>query len=174
MIQKGDWIASKVTGNMDIGVAARPIEFFSVGFVGKNILPIKEQADIPTTLALGLRGGKEDLFEGAVDVTYKTEQAITSPWAVRAGVEGSIKVVKLRGGYDWNGDRLDPHRISWGFGLFTKVGSIDYAMQIPVGAKDFAFNQVQHTVSLTIRTNFGDKNAEDAPIEWKDSPARLR
>lgn len=168
-IFKGRYVGSGVTGNLDLGVATRPIDQLQVGLVGKNILPVAGQADLPAELALGARGGLEDKIVGATDVSYQLEQRLedTSPWSASAGVEGGIKIVRLRGGWDWSG-RLQEHRVAWGLGFATPIGSLDYAMQIPVATSDFTFASVTHTLSLTIRTNFGDRQAEEAPIRWQD------
>lgn len=173
-IFKGDYVGSGVTGNIDLGAATRPVEWVTVGFVARNLLPIADQADIPTALALGVRGGKEDMILAAVDAQVRTEQVVTSPWSVRAGLEGTIKFAKLRAGWDWDGDR-GWHQISWGLGLGDiKIGSIDYAMQIPLTGSAFVFADVTHTVSLTIRTKFGDKEAEEQPVRWPSEGGGVR
>lgn len=166
MIFDGQYVGKGVSGNLDVGFAARPIEFFSVGLVGKNLLPIKDQADIPSAIGLGVRGGKDDLIVGMVDFNTRLEQVTGSRFDVSAGIQGTIKkLVDLRGGYAWDGD-IDRHAATWGLGLHSKVGSIDYGMHIPVFKDNWSIAEATHFVSLTIYTNFGDKQAEEQPIRW--------
>jgi hypothetical protein len=163
-----DWNGKGTTGNLDLGIAARPIEQLSIGFAARDILPVPEQFDRPALFALALRGGVDDLFVGSVEADYRLEHAQTLPWSVRAGVEGAIKVVKLRAGWNWDGD-ADLHRVTWGLGMFAKSGSIDYAMQIPVNDKAMVFGDVMHTLSLTIKTKaFSRDEPDESPIRWED------
>ncbi len=168
-IREGEYVRSGVTGNMDFAVAARPVEEFTVAFVGSDLLPIENQVDRPARIALGLRGGKDELFSGAVDVGFRAEQVTTSPWWVAAGIEGAIKVVRLRAGWDWDGDR-GTHRIAWGLGLVAPLGILSYGMQVPVITENFNFASVTHTVTLTIRTKLGDRENEDEGPRWNGDP----
>lgn len=166
-IFEGSYVNSGVTGNIDLGVMARPVEYFSVGFVARDVLPIERQFSTPVALALGVRGGKDEMFTASFDVQVRLEDVLDNAWTARGGVEGTIKFVQLRAGWDWDGDR-GYHRIGWGLGLRSAVGSIDYAMQIPVITEDFDFASVTHTVSLSVFTKLGERNEEERPIRWKD------
>lgn len=165
-IYNGQYAGKGVTGNIDVGFTARPIEFFSVGLVGENLLPIVEQADTPATLGLGVRGGKDNLFVGMADFSARLEQVNGSRFDVSAGLQGTIKkVVDIRGGYAFDGDDLR-HAVTWGLGLHSKSGGLDYAMKIPVFKDSWTFAETTHYVTLTVLTNFGDQNAENEPIRW--------
>jgi hypothetical protein len=164
-IREGEYVRTGVTGNLDLAVAARPIEEFTVAFVGSDLLPIVDQPDRPARVALGLRGGKDDLATGAVDVGFKAEEVATSPWWVAAGLEGAIKFARIRAGWDWDGER-GTHRISWGLGLRAPMGSLSYAMQVPIVTEDFKFSSVTHTITLTIFTRLGDRDAEEQAPTW--------
>ncbi len=166
MIFDGEYVGKGVSGNVDVGFSARPIEFFSVGLVGKNLLPIKDQAEIPAAIGLGVRGGKDNLFVGMVDFNTRLEQVAGSRFDVSAGIQGTIKeLVDLRGGYAWDGD-INRHAVTWGLGLHSKVGGIDYGMRIPVFKDAWTIAEATHYVALTIFTNFGDEKAEEQPIRW--------
>lgn len=169
-ISQGTYVRQGVTGNIDLSFAARPIEEFTVALTGSDLLPIADQPGTPARVALGLRGGKERMAVGAVDVGYKAEDVATSPWWVRAGFEGTIKFFQIRAGWDWDGER-DTHRIGWGLGLRAPMGSLHYAMQVPVITNGFTFASVTHTVSITLNTNIGDRDAETAPLRF-DSRSR--
>jgi hypothetical protein len=162
------WNGKGTTGNLDLGIAARPIDQLSFGLSARDILPVADQFDRPATLAFGARGGMDDLFIGAVEVDHRFEHVLGNPWNVRAGVEGVLKVVKLRAGWNWDGD-VDIHRVSWGIGAFSKAGSVDYAMQIPVNDSNLAFADVIHTLSLTVKTKaFQREEPEESPVRWED------
>src|SRR5690606_27353373 len=102
-IFQGDYVESGVTGNLDVGLAALPVKALSVGLVGENLLPIADQADTPSRLTFGVRGGKEDMIVGAGDVSVQLEQLSGSRVSGGLGVEGSVKIVRLRGGYRYVG-----------------------------------------------------------------------
>lgn len=164
-ITEGKYVGNGVTGNIDLAIAARPVDEFSVGFVASDVLPVENQAGTPARLALGLRGGKDDLFLGAVDVGVRVEDVVASPWWVKAGLQGTIRFVKLRAGWDWDGER-GIHRVGWGLGLFTTIGSLDYAMQVPVVTRNFDIASLTHTLTLTIVTRLGDREAEERPLDF--------
>lgn len=159
---------SRVSGNLDLGFAARPIEELTIGLVGQDILPVPLQASTPASIALAVRGGKEDLIVGTAELQARLEDFDPGIFTVRAGLEGTAKLVHLRAGWDW-AQTTDQHRVSLGLGLFSSnIGSLDYAIQIPMVFEDFDPLSMTHTVSLTLYTKLGDKAAEEAPIRWKD------
>jgi len=166
-ILEGAYADQVITGNMDVGVATQPIPELSVGFVAKSFLPVKEQGRIPGSVALGVRGMVPDLFAATVEAEYRYEDVIRRPWVVRAGVEGVLReVVALRAGWNWDGDRAD-HRLTWGLGLMKKdVGSLSYAMVIPV-IPNLRGLEIGHFLTLTLHTNVASSE-EEAPIRWDD------
>lgn len=163
----GKFIGSGATGNMDLAIATRPVEWVSVGITASDILPVPDQASDPTQIAIGVRGGWEKHIVGAVDFGARLEEVVESPFWVRFGIEGGIKWARLRAGYDWDGER-GTHRVAAGLGLTTPVGTLDYAIQIPIVTQDFDPASMTHTVSLVVYTNFGDREREEEPIRWKD------
>lgn len=159
------WNGKGVTGNLDVGVAAMPIEGLSFGFSARDVLPIKEQFDRPTTLGFGVRGGKEDLFIAAGDVEYVVEGSPKLPLNAHLGIQGAVRALRLRTGWDLAG-QTGIHRVGFGFGFASEAGSIDYAIQIPVNQPNLVFGDIAHTLSITVRTNaFRDqaKNEDETP-----------
>lgn len=156
-----------VTGNMDVGVAAQPIPQLSVGFVAKSFLPLKEQGRIPGSVALGVRGMVPDTFAASFEAEYRYEDVQRRPWVLRGGVDGVIReIVAVRAGWNWDGDRAD-HRLSWGLGLVRKdVGSLAYAMIIPV-IPNLRGLEIGHFLTLTLHTNVASADEEE-PIRWDD------
>lgn len=166
-IFNGEYVGKGVTGNMDVGFTARPVEFFSVGLVGKDVLPLADQSDTPSIVGLGVRGGKDNLFVAMADFNVRLEQVNRSRFDAAAGVQGTIKeLIDIRGGYAWDGD-LAHHAATWGLGLHSKMGGLDYGMQIPVFKDAWTIAEATHYVTLTIVTKFGDKAAEEQPIRWQ-------
>lgn len=157
------------TGNLDVGLAARPIELLALGFAARDVLPIPEQFARPATLAFGVRAGRDELVTGGVEADLRLEEVQELPFTIKAGVDGAIKeIVHLRGGYLFHGDTLE-HQVSWGFGLNSPSGSIDYGMRIPVSRDALAFRDVQHIVSLTLNIKGltgGDEGAEE-DLGWR-------
>ena len=166
-IRDSQWFGTEVTGNVDVGFAYRPIPEFGFAVTGSDLLPIQGQGETPTRFTLGMRGGKEGVFVGMLDVVAKAEQFERSPMALQTGVEGSIKVVALRAGYNWDHDRTWQHEATVGFSLFNELGTIGYAMRVPVITDgSFHFKHTAHHVSLTVYTKLLDKEAEEEPISW--------
>lgn len=158
----------RITGNLDLGIAGRPIDYLSIGFAARDILPVADQVDTPATLAFGVRGGVEEMITASFDVEARLEHVVSSPWTLRGGVEGSIEeVVRLRAGWDWNAD-TGIHGVGVGIGLYSfKAGAIDYGVRIPVNQPDLVFVDAQHTLSLTIYTRFlADMEPDEDPLEW--------
>lgn len=166
-VLQGRYIDQVITGNMDIGVSTMPIPQLSVGFVAKSFLPVKDQARTPGSVAFGLRGMLPDRFAATFEAEYRYEDVQRRPWVLRGGLEGIIReVVAIRGGWNWDGDRAN-HQLSWGLGLVKKdVGSLSYAMQIPV-IPHLRGLEIGHFLTLTLHTNVAS-SAEDEPIRWDD------
>jgi hypothetical protein len=175
LIFNNTWNGKGVTGNLGAGIVGRPIDELSIGFAARDILPIAEQPDRPTTLALGLRGGIDEIAVGTAEVEYRTEAGEGLGLNLRAGAQAAIQVARLRAGWAWQGS-TDTHLVTWGLGGSTAAGSVDYAMQIPVNKPGLKFGDVIHTLSVTLKTNAFDEDedpTEDtsgAPLRWK--PAR--
>lgn len=157
-----------VTGNLDLGFAARPIEQLTIGLVGSSILPIDGQAGDPASIGFALRGGVEDMIVGTAQLEARVEDFDDGIFRVRAGLEGTAKLVHLRAGWDWS-QITDQHRVSVGLGVFTsKIGTLDYGIQIPIVLQDFDAQSMTHTVSLTLFTKLADRDNEERPIRWQD------
>jgi len=165
-IRNTERLGKGTTGNMDFGMAARPVEWLSIGVVGRNVLPVKEQVDRPAALLSGIRVGVEEYLVAEFDLNYRFEYAQQNPLDIHYGLQAGIKVVRLRVGHDWNGD-INRHTVSWGIGAENKAGSFDYAMRIPA-FQGMVFGDVQHVLSITLRTDAlkGEKEDDSMPTPW--------
>lgn len=163
---------NRTTGNLDVGLAGRPIDYLTLGFAARDLVPIKGQVDSPAKLAFGLRGGLDTMITGSFEIDYRLEHVVQSPLDYRAGVEGTIRdVFKVRGGWNLNGDTA-VHGISLGFGLFAKdTGTLNYSFNVPVTDPNLKFGSTQHTLSLTLFTKAFDDDTgfgDESPIRWPD------
>ncbi len=157
------------TGNLDLGFAAMPVEYFSFGFAARDILPVPKQFDQPATLALGIRGGHDKYITASAEIDLRLEHVQDRLYDIRAGLEGSIReLVALRAGWDYGGD-TGVHAATWSVGLFSTSGRIDYAMRIPANLDRLAVSDLSHYVTLTIFTKAFDRSEpEESPIRWED------
>lgn len=179
-IFNNDHSGTGVTGNMIFGAAARPHDLVSFGFAARDVLPIPVQDDRPAQLTLGSVVGDPTRFIGSVEGAWRAEGVIGHAFDARAGLEGVIKeAVHLRGGWDWAGN-FDVHRVSWGFGLGSKAGRLDYAMRIPV-VPGLRFGQISHVISLVLFTKafreedeFNDFGPFNRPSQSANRPSRNR
>jgi hypothetical protein len=166
------WNGKGTTGNLGAGIAAHPIDQLTIGFSARDILPIKDQPDLPATLTLGARGGVDEIFIGTAEADFRLEDTGGSRWNARVGLQGAIQAARIRAGYVWQGDALR-HVVTWGLGAASSAGSIDYAMQIPANLPGMKFGDVVHTISLTVKTGAFDEDRDPtddtngAPLQWK-------
>lgn len=153
-----DRIGTGTTGNMDLGLAARPIDQLTLGFAARDILPIAQQYSRPTTFALGVRGGIPDVIHGSLEVDIRTEQVQQGPVDVGVGVDGRVKFIELRAGYRYLGNTAD-HALALGLGLGNDAGHLAYAVTVPL--EDTTFAGTTHTISIVIKTAGIDRMEQD-------------
>lgn len=165
----GDQTGEGVTFDLDVGVTTHPVDWFTLGVTGQNLLPLQGFANPDGNVAAGMNFRVPDIGFVEADVRYRYEGAGISPWSVNAGLEAAIGPGRVRGGYRFDGDRLG-HAATWGIGLEGKAGGLEYAMQIPV--KDgLLFADLVHVISLRVNTNGlrldGDPEGEVPPEMWR-------
>jgi hypothetical protein len=178
---KKDWGGEGVTGNLSLGGAAKPHPNLTVGLSARDLIPQAVTPDRPTLLTLGVRGGLDDLdlgIVGAGELTWRPVEGDGVPLQARLGVQGLIRVVGLRAGWWYDGFTAAPdgggtHHATWGFGLYSASGSLDYAMDIPATSA-LQPNQILHGLSLTLHTDklFADDQRDrggrgDDGLRWQ-------
>jgi hypothetical protein len=139
--------ASGTTGNMDVGFGFRPVDFFSFGLAGENILPVPEQLDTPASLRGGIHMNYQDYISGGFDFRYQTEEVYGVAYHVGVGVEGGFKGVRARLGYNFDGV-FETHAVTWGIGFENEAGGLEYAMLAPI---DGGGGDMVHTFSVRIK-----------------------
>jgi hypothetical protein len=162
---------NRTLGNLDVGIAARPIDYLTLAFAARDLVTVEDTFDQPLTLSYAVRGGVEELITASFEGDVRMEHVVNSGLDFRFGVDGTIrKLVKVRGGWDYNGDSTI-HGFSWGVGLFSADnGTLNYAMRIPVNDPDLVFGRIEHTLSLTLFTRVWRRGEEptESPIVWPD------
>ncbi len=134
------------TGNLDAGLAARPVEGLTLGLVGRNLLPLSDaDGDYPVQVVGGARYHLADIGSVALD-GGATLEGTDAPLLLAAGLEAAPVLFRIRGGW-----RLEEgqHHLSWGLGTENEAGGLDYAMVIPLGS-DQGFAAVTHALSLRL------------------------
>jgi hypothetical protein len=157
------WRGQEITGNLTLGVAARPVEWLSLGASFRDVLPVAKQNERPATATFGVRGGKEDLVFGAVEADVQLEGLDTivgPPASVRAGIEGVVRFVRGRAGWQWDGP-ANLHTLRFGVGLGNTAGSLDYTLIVPVGSERSGGAGLQHVFSVTLHTAAISNQAEE-------------
>jgi hypothetical protein len=178
---KKDWGGEGVTGNLSLGGAAKPHPNLTVGLSARDLIPQAATPDRPTLLTLGVRGGRDDLKLGVVgagELTWRPVEGEGIPLQARLGVQGLIRVVGLRAGWWYDGFTAAPdgggtHHATWGFGLYSAAGSLDYAMDIPA-TSSLTAGQLTHGLSLTLHTDKmfdddrdGRERRGDSGLRWQ-------
>jgi len=145
-----DRLGRSFTGNLDLGLAAAPTRGLSVGLVGRNLIPLADQPELPASLLAGVRYDLVDVGAVEVDADVRFEEPGALPLSLRAGVEGRVQTVRPRVGWQWSGP-TEQHWLCWGIGSENEVGSLDYAMAIPLRS-GLSFTAITHMLTLRFFT----------------------
>lgn len=119
---------SGTTGNLDLGVGARPWEWLGFGLAGRDLIPTSDAAAHPVTLGAGAR------LEARYAVLAVDADYIPAYEAVdfAAGLQGTVSYASGRLGLRSSGETGARH-VTWGLGFAGDGASLDYAMAIPIG-----------------------------------------
>ena len=90
-----------VTGNIDVGITGRPVDFFNIGIVGRNLLPVSgcnntQDArpcipDFDSGLMIGMYLGTQDFGSLGLDIdVHLTSDNEGPPVSVRTGLQKAI------------------------------------------------------------------------------------
>jgi hypothetical protein len=142
------YVGNGMTGNMDVGLGVRPAPWVSLGVVGRNVLPVPDQSDTPTSVRTGLRIQTPPWFAIAADLDWQTEEVAGVAYSVGTGIEGGVSQARARVGYRFDGV-FQQHAATWGLGAESDAGAIEYAMVIPVGPDQGAADIV-HMISIRV------------------------
>lgn len=133
---------SGTTGNLDFGVAGRPVPWLGLGLAGRDLIPTGNDA---RTLELGA-GARAvvDFGSAGFDLDYfPVYEAID----YAAGLEGTTSYASGRVGFRDSGVTGAQHG-TWGIGLAGDGASLDYAMAIPIGDR-LTGDGLSHLLSIT-------------------------
>ncbi len=131
-ITEHDRQGQDILGNLDFGMGARPTPWLTIGVVGRNLIPIKDQPEFPMAVMAGVRADDEAIGAVALDVNVNVQNFEVPPVSVRFGLEKTIaSVADLRLGYHWEGPQ-DAHRLSAGLGAHNDKGSVDFGFDMPL------------------------------------------
>jgi hypothetical protein len=146
---------SGTTGNLDLGMGARPLEWLGVGLAARDLIPTTDDATHPLTLGAGARARIEQGSAGA-DLDYiPAAQAID--WGL--GLEGTVSYAGARVGFRDSGETGSQH-FTWGFGFRGESASLDYGMAVPVGDK-LEGDGLAHLLSLSFAAPDLDRASPD-------------
>jgi hypothetical protein len=152
-----DRLGNGLTGNLDTGLGIRPVDFFTLGLAGRNLLPIAAQTDRPATLSYGLRLGTAELGGIEVNMDQILEDTDGAPWELAAGLEKAAEAVQVRGGWRYDGPE-SRHWLTLGLGAGSSSGSLGYSIALPL--TDFTAGGMIHQISLRVSMQT-DKGPDD-------------
>jgi hypothetical protein len=142
---------SGVTGNMDVGLAVRPVPLLSFGVVGRNLLPVDKQSGRLASLASGVWISEPTIGALGFEIERKLEPVINNkPWRVGAGFESTLKVAQIRSGYRWDSP-TSTHWVTAGLGAKNEAGAVEYGIAVPL-MRGFGSAVHQISVRWSIRT----------------------
>lgn len=139
-----------VIGNVDLGVGLLPAEWMSVGLVARNLSPLHTRERWPTSIAGGVRFGLEELGSFAIDLDQRLVAGEGSSTSFAVGGSKRLELVDLRVGFRREG-ALKRSSVTWGFGINSEEGSLDYGMQIPVG-EPLQLGNIVYMLGFRLRT----------------------
>lgn len=148
---------SGTSGNMDVGIGARPVDWLVLGAAGSSLLPQNTLGDRPPTVAGGVRVRDPELGHLEADVTWVSEVvADRLPLVLAGGGEVQIRTAFLAAGTRIDGpeERTD---LTWGVGLGSPTGSFEYGMAIPLNLGEDTVSNILYQLSIRF--------AAPAPIE---------
>ena len=150
-----------LTGNMDFGVAASPTEYWSLGVVGHNVLPVsgcgdtqKQNAtclpDFDTGILIGTYLGTPEFGGFALDVdVHLTGPDDSPPVSIRTGFQKTISTFVVETGYRWEGP-TNNHWLTMGFGITKRNTGMVYSLGIPLDPKPWDPLLMTHMISFRV------------------------
>lgn len=154
-------LGTKTSGDLDVGLAGRPTEAWSIGVSVRNVLPQFVVTDESIGLTAGTRYAWNEWTSVALDVDVPFTAVEGLPLSIRGGAEVGQDLRHLGIGYRYEGPTQE-HWLSLGGGLWSDPNSdqeggnlagLHYAMQIPFHDKGDALDQllgVRHTLTISI------------------------
>jgi hypothetical protein len=137
-----------IVGNLDVGTAFAPLEWLTVGVVGRNLLPLGQRSELPLALLGGVRLAHEDIGAFAFELDERLGAVDSRRLSIRVGAEKSIRSLDLRAG--WHDENGEFSAITWGLGAHNEQGSFDYAMEVPLEGP-FRFEALLFRLGICIR-----------------------
>ncbi|MFT7520621.1 MAG: hypothetical protein ACI9MC_002771 [Kiritimatiellia bacterium] len=150
------------TGDLDLGVAGRPTNEWSVGVSLRNVLPVYFATDKQTGVLAGTRYAWNEVTSVMLDVDVPLQSSDAKvPVAVRGGFEAGGPTWQAGMGYRFEGPDNE-HWITWGAGLWSDPetspdggsrAAFHYAMAIPLhsmGDETSRLAATTHTISIVI------------------------
>ena len=160
------------SGNMDFGISGRPVDFFTMGISGRNLLPVSGCKntqdsrpcipDFDSGLLIGMYLGTPDFGSLGLDIDVHFTQADEGPpVSIRTGFQKAINKFNARAGYRWEGPTSE-HWISLGFGMIEKNTGLGYAISIPLHPKPWDPLEMTHTITFRV-AGIGSGPASEQP-----------
>ena len=129
------------TGNVDVGLGVRPVEWLTLGAAATDLIPIDPLGERVMRVGGGLRLDS-DAAAAEVDGGYRHD-GVGGAWFA-GGAELRPKSGRIRAGYRWErpqdleaGERPE-QLLTGGLGVESEGGALEYAIHVPVGGGTFA------------------------------------
>jgi hypothetical protein len=138
-----------LSGNADVGLGVRFDERWSVGLAGSNLIPLKDQPDLPAGILAGARFEEPSVAAWSLDAGLQFQDADGLPLVLRTGGELLIGTTRPRIGYRFEG----PTREHWGtvgVGADSEAGSVEYSLSIPL-VDTLRPSSLRHRFSVRVR-----------------------
>lgn len=161
-------LGNATTGDVDVGIAGRPTEEWSVGLAVRNVLPQFFETDERIGLLAGTRYAWDPHTSVSLDVDVPMLKVDGLPVSIRGGAEWGDAVRHFGLGYRFEGPTSE-HWMTLGAGLWSDPetsqdsssrAGVNYALQIPLHGLDDDLKRgwaIVHTLSITIEPNMGDE-----------------
>lgn len=147
------------TGNIDAGIGARPTDWLDLGVAGRNLVPVNDVGDLVLTVVGGARvhGDPGSIL---AEVEWR-ETDLGSPLTFAGGGELPLgETARLRLGHRYEGP-TERHKVTGGLGLGNDSGSVDFGVQVPVGADLDVLGGTAFLISVNLAAP-----RVDEPVGW--------
>ena len=150
-----------LTGNLDVGIAAQPIDGWGIGVSGRNLLPISgckitgSQTrpcipDYDMGVLIGTYLGDPNLGAFSLDVDIHISGPEGGPpVSVRTGFQKTIAQFAVETGYRWEGPTKE-HWLTAGFGMIQNNTGLQYAIEVPLHPKPWDPLAMTHMLSVRV------------------------
>ena len=157
-------LGTATTGDVDVGLAGRPTEKWSVGVAARNVLPQFFETDERLGLVAGTRYAWDKNTSVAVDVDVPLLKVDGLPVAIRGGAEWGDDIRHFGIGYRFEGPD-EEHWLTLGAGLWSDPetsgngasrAGVSYAAQFPLHTtpEDVQWGwAIVHTLTITLEPN---------------------